>query len=253
MQVKGQHDTTTDVRLTYQQMWSKIRGMGTRKVKPEIYVAVVMDKSGSMLTAQDKTISGYNEYLLGLRADKKAKYWVTLTQFDTEVVVSYANMPLKGVKNLTRKGYEPSGMTALHDAIVRTINTVKTEAGDRNVLVLILTDGQENSSKEHTVQHVNTLVTKWQKKGWTFVFLGANMDSWAVGRAMGIAPANRQNYAVGKTDEVYAALAVNTGHFASNRASVGMNVAFTSESFFNPQEDLTRCQTKSKPTTSKTG
>ncbi len=140
----------------------------------------VLDKSGSMGVVCDSTISGFNEYVQTLKNDKKSKYNFTLTLFDTEVSNKYLNKPLKDVKKLTKKTYEPSGMTALYDAACMTIEKARKKFNkkDKNIVV-VMTDGEENSSKEYTQKDFKKLVKTVEKdKNWTFVYLGANQDAW---------------------------------------------------------------------------
>lgn len=147
----------------------------------------VLDKSGSMEIVQDSTVSGFNEYIQTLKNDKKSEYNLTLTLFDTEIVTKHVNKPLKEVKKLTKKTYIPDGMTALYDAVCMTIEKARKKIDKKNKnLVVIMTDGEENSSKEYTQENFKKLVKKVEKdKNWTFVYLGANQDAWANAQKFG--------------------------------------------------------------------
>jgi uncharacterized protein YegL len=154
--------------------------------KPTTQVAIVMDKSSSMGTIRGSTISGFNEYIDTLK--QKGEYCeVTLTYFDTETEQAFVKIPIKKVKNLTEDSYIPSGMTALYDGVGETIDALdKKVKGNTPVLVVIITDGGENSSKEYTQRQVAAMIKKQEKKGWTFVFIGANQDSWATAQSFGL-------------------------------------------------------------------
>src|ERR1035438_2534496 len=87
-------------------------------------VNVVLDRSGSMSCGRAGTISGYNEYINGLRADKDTEYFVSLVQFDSpsgsdspELTIKYTDKPLVDVPLLTEADYMPRGMTPLYDAV----------------------------------------------------------------------------------------------------------------------------------------
>lgn len=156
-------------------------------------VHFILDKSGSMTSVREATISGFNEYIQTLRKDTKSKYNLTLTVFDTEVTALEVNTPLSKVKELTSENYIPSGMTALYDAACSTIQKVKKSTAKN--LVVIMTDGEENSSKEYTQKELGKIIKDLEaKKNWTFVFLGANQDSWNVAQKFGMKQGNVANY-----------------------------------------------------------
>jgi hypothetical protein len=163
----------------------------------KVLVNVILDRSGSMHSSKQATISGYNEYIQGLRADKDTEYSVSLTQFDApmthpELTVLYLDRALADVPELTGADYEPRGNTPLYDAIGEGIRRV--DAKDRAIITLIITDGQENSSMEFTKDSVKALIKSKEDEGWTFAFLGADIDSYAVGGAIGMAAGNTANY-----------------------------------------------------------
>lgn len=163
--------------------------------KDEKCVALVVDKSGSMEAVRQQVISGTNEYLQMLRGEKKVS--LSLTFFDTEVKSPYVNVAVDKVPDLSVESYRPSGMTALYDAIGQTV--AKTEASltgkKPKVLVVIQTDGEENSSKEYTREKIRDLIAAKEKEGnWTFVFLGADQDAWLAAAPLGISQSNSLSY-----------------------------------------------------------
>lgn len=153
----------------------------------ELQVSFILDETGSMEICRDTAISSFNEYLSDLKK-KEEKIKFTLTKFNsekTEIVCSAVDV--KHVAPLTKKTYEPNHWTPLYDAIGRTINSLD---GKDKALVVILTDGLENASKEYTQKMITDLIEKKQAKGWTFIYLGANQDAWAVGMSMGVPRGN---------------------------------------------------------------
>lgn len=168
------------------------------KVGAEVLVNVILDRSGSMQVRRDPTISGYNEYIKGLRGDADTKYNVSLTQFDLTgaspaLTVSYLDKPLADVPDLDHATYEPRGNTPLYDAIGETIRRVT--ANGRAVITVIITDGEENASTEFDKDKIKALIAEKEKEGWTFVFLGCDIDAYAAGGAMGIAVGATAGYA----------------------------------------------------------
>jgi uncharacterized protein YegL len=159
-------------------------------------IGVILDKSGSMESVKADTIGGYNRFLTEQKALPTASETnLVLTLFDTSVVTS-AVRPLAEVPELNAESYKPDGFTALLDAVHRTVRQLEENVGyyDR-VLVLILTDGEENSSKEVTRAAVKALVEEKQATGkWTFVYMGANVDAFAEAGKIGVPVGNAMAY-----------------------------------------------------------
>ena len=199
------------------------------KVKTnQVLVTVVLDRSGSMSSNRDGTISGYNEYIQGLRLDGDSDYFVTLIQFDApmaipELTVNYQDCALADVPELTPEHYVPRGNTPLYDAIGECIR--RTDPKGRAAMVLVITDGEENASSEFTRESVKTLLKEKESEGWTFAFLGADIDSYAVGGSVGVSPSNTANYVKGNEEALFSNLAKSTIQRAAGARSVGPNAA----------------------------
>ena len=172
----------------------------------------ILDRSGSMDNCLDDTIGGFNAFV---REQVPIGGTLTLVLFDHEYTPVYKLKPIQDVEPLTRETFKPRGSTALLDAIGRTIK----ENWSRNQpTVVILTDGQENSSHEYTKAHIKDLVEERQAKGWTFVYLGANQDAFAEAGGLGISPSCTVNYDVRRTPEAFQALSAAMSSQASNDA-----------------------------------
>lgn len=162
-------------------------------------IAVLLDRSGSMQSIKSDTEGGFAAYMDQQREVPK-RIEVTLAQFDTEYELVYANKPLGDVPKLN---LQPRGMTALYDATGRLITDIGAELAERpeherpgTVIVVVLTDGHENSSKEWSHAAVKALITQQQDTyKWNFLFLGANMDAVAIGTEMGFSPKQSITYA----------------------------------------------------------
>ncbi len=161
-------------------------------------IIVITDRSGSMAKIAPEVIGGYNSFI-----DEQRKVpgeaRVTYTQFDNLYEVVYAGMPLANVPRLNDATFVPRGMTALLDAIGRTLieqeRRIAEEAWADLVVVCILTDGLENASQEFDAERVRALTARAETAGWKFVYLGANQNSFSVARHLGIRQGVVQDYA----------------------------------------------------------
>lgn len=191
-----------------------------------IHVSFVLDETGSMESYKSATISGFNEYVDGLR-DKDALF--TLVTFNSmETKRRYEGVPIKEVKVLTGETYNPNAMTPLYDAIIAAIGA--TEDGD-SVLFIIMTDGLENASKEATRDDVFRAIEEKKKTGWSFVFLGADQDAWAVSSSIGVSAGNTVSYASAKTGETFIALCAATSCHVHRGAPSATSDFFTNPDF----------------------
>ncbi|MGA2302261.1 MAG: vWA domain-containing protein [Candidatus Sulfotelmatobacter sp.] len=186
--------------------------------KQRVLVNVILDKSGSMCAKVQDVIGGFNLYLDELAKEPAVDYGFSLTLFDTVVQMKYTAAPLAKVAKLDDATYRPSGNTALYDAVGNTVQTVSTCGFDK-VITVIMTDGEENSSREWTMQAVRELIRSKEAAGnWTFVFLGANLDAFAQGARLGVPMANSVRYDPANYRGVYEALAQNTNAFSAGAA-----------------------------------
>lgn len=154
------------------------------------HVLVITDKSGSMYGLASDVRGGFNSYINELRADKNGDYSVTVTLFDTECESLCINVPLSKVPAFTEDNYHPGGMTALLDAVGETIQRFENNADvckhDR-VLVVVQTDGRENSSREWSKDKIKKLIKDREAtEQWTFIYLGAGAEAWNQGGQYGM-------------------------------------------------------------------
>lgn len=211
-------------------------------------VNFILDKSGSMETVRESTISGFNEYLNTLKKDGNT-YNFSLTLFDTTIERPYINESIKGIKDLNATSYRPAGSTALYDAVCSTINKVEqTVKKDQKVLTVIMTDGEENSSKEYTQEQLKKKIVALEKAGnWTFVFLGANQDAWANAQKMGMQQMNTATFVASDIG-----IARSMSMLASNTAFLASSGSSSTNTFFSTtdQTDLSGAGASSHTITS---
>ena len=165
-------------------------------------IVFILDRSGSMQTLTDDTIGGFNSFIEKQKKEPGDAILTTVL-FDDQYEVLHDGVNLKDVKPLTREDYYARGMTAMMDAIGRTINTVdariqKTPEQYRpgKVIFVITTDGYENASMEFNRARIKEMIQRQTAKyDWQFLFLGANMDAVSEAGTFGVCAAQSVTYA----------------------------------------------------------
>jgi hypothetical protein len=202
------------------------------------YIAVVLDRSGSMQRVKHATISGFNEFLQKQKAiDGECQ--LRLAQFDDDYEVLY-DKPVQHAEELSDHTYQPRNMTALLDAMGKTI----TELGNKlkalpeserpaKVLVATITDGLENASREYTRDKVFDMVKKQKEQfSWDFIFIGANQDAIATAATLNIDQGKALTYNASNFRSVLANSVVGYANSLRSSGVTGQSVntvAFTDE------------------------
>lgn len=161
---------------------------------------LIVDRSGSMSSIKSDMEGGLN----ALIADQLALpglLTVDLFTFDTEVKHECS---LTDPKDLQIK-IEPRGGTALYDAIGigvtefgRSLAVMPEHARPETVQVIVVTDGEENSSVEYKASAIKKLVLSQKEEyKWDFVFLGANQDAVLNGVDLGFDAGSALTFAPG--------------------------------------------------------
>jgi len=189
-------------------------------------IAVLLDETGSMESCRDAAIEGFNAWLTeqkrtpGTAGAPPTPTTLTLVKFSDRPDLPMCRLvcedaPLDDVRPLNRETYTPEGGTPLLDAVGRTIMWMdRLQPKPARVLVVILTDGEENASREFKPAQIQDLIRAHEATGcWTFAYLGANQDAWAVGEALGIAPGNRASFKVGETHQAFQRVSKATKRF----------------------------------------
>jgi uncharacterized protein YegL len=162
--------------------------------KKRVIAAIVLDASGSMDRVKSATISGVNEWIEDQRRSTETLMDAVLVQFNSQVRSNLAIVPVASLPLLSPITYAPQGNTALLDAVGTAIRQLDSYDADA-YLVYIVTDGEENASREFTQAQIRTMVTEREARGtWSFVFLGANIDAWLSASALGMQRGNVAQY-----------------------------------------------------------
>lgn len=165
----------------------------TRSKTKTIHMGLLLDESGSMAGNQKAVIDGTNEFVGSLQGEKNSeKTKVTISTFDNSAGQEMVRVirdaePLDDIELLDSEDYQPRGGTPLYDAIGKTIAAMEAGMHTRDrAMVVIFTDGYENASVEFDQPAIKALVERKEAEGWTFIFLGANIDARRVGATMGM-------------------------------------------------------------------
>ena len=172
---------------------------GLKQAKVESYVAMIVDRSGSMDTMGNEVMNGFNKFLeeQTIRGDTCI---ATVTRFDDQVDIMHHAVPIHAIPKANAKTFKPRGSTALLDAIGQTIQEMEQKMKDmsekpKKIMVMILTDGCENASKLFTHKSIMDSIKRLEATGnWQFVYVAANQDAIKVGNSYGVQTQNCLSY-----------------------------------------------------------
>jgi hypothetical protein len=195
-------------------------------------IAVILDRSGSMETCKESTVAGFNEFIR-MQRELPGEAMIKLVQFDDRYETVF-DMNLKMSPDLTQNTFVPRGSTALLDAQGRTIVELGRELAalpeperPSKVIVVTLTDGMENASKQFSLERIGEMIREQRDKySWDFVFLGANQDAIATAAAMSIPLPSAMSYSTSKAG--IAATMAAVSHYVG-AARGGKTAAFSAE------------------------
>lgn len=202
------------------------------------HISVVLDRSGSMASIRTDTIGGLYTFI---EEQKKVDGNATLSlvQFDDVVDDVFIFNDINDIDINKDYNFIPRGMTALYDAIGRSIvktgeelSKMSEDERPSKVIFVIITDGAENSSREYSHGDINKMIKHQSDTySWEFVFLGANIDAVSTGTSLGIKGGNTITYAA-NTNGVTAAYGSVSANLSAFRTSSGI----TQASFFSQSD-----------------
>lgn len=186
-------------------------------MKVTVHNLMILDESGSMQSIYAAALGGANETIQTIRSAQAAHpeqdHRFTFVTFNTagghfgspaSIKTVFDDVPIGEVRDLTDGDYHPNACTPLYDAMGHAIGKLDRKAKDGDcVLVTVITDGLENASREFSGAMVKEMVARLRKKGWTFVYIGANQDAVEVARNLSIR--NSLNFMADEagTDEMF--------------------------------------------------
>ena len=162
------------------------------------HICMILDRTGSMESIKQDTIGGFNSYIAAQKSLPTPATF-TLVQFDSqdpfEVIQKFTDIQI--VPDLTGQTYMPRASTPLYDAVGRGINDLKASLGTlpealrpKKIVMVIVTDGQENASREFTGAQVRKMIAEAKEAGWQFVFLSADESAISDSSSLNIDASN---------------------------------------------------------------
>jgi len=214
-------------------------------VPKETYYLLIVDASSSMNHLKNSTISGVNEQIDSIKQLEKEfpdqKYNMSFIHFNSAVTIEYTDRQSDSLEYITEKNYNCSGMTALLDAIgvgVKNLNDKigeKIASGEASAVVVIITDGEENSSREFNGTKIKSMIEELQATNrWTFTFVGANIDSISTASRYGIDNKNVMQFSgnINSNSRVYSAMSKSL----KSRAKLMDDGVYQSDTFLSDED-----------------
>jgi uncharacterized protein YegL len=171
-------------------------------MKTHTDITIILDCSGSMDLIKSSTIEGFNTFLRAHQAES-TNVKISLVKFNHEYTLAFEEKKIKKKYFLNEANFMPRGTTALLDAIGRTIKSVdariEKHAINPGVIIAIITDGYENSSRFYTTNEIKKSIKKRsEQNNWNFMYLGANQDAIFEGNRLGITADLSYNFKASK-------------------------------------------------------
>jgi uncharacterized protein YegL len=201
-------------------------------MKNKTDITIILDRSGSMESVKSDTIGGFNSFL-SEQQKVEGEASLSLVQFDDQYEVVYLDKDINSAEKLTQETFQPRGMTALYDAVGRTINSVGQRLSELNeserpdkIVFVILTDGEENSSVEFSAPKVGEMIKHQREKySWEFIFIGANQDAVLSAKAIGISANAALTYAANAegTQQAFGSVAQNVARYRQSNVAAALH------------------------------
>lgn len=197
-------------------------------METKVFNLIILDESGSMSCIKRQALNGLNETLQTIRKAQE-KYpeqeqLISIVPFESfNIRLLRDKVSIKDVEDLKENEYNPGGSTPLFDAIGFGISSIRKEVTeDDSVLVTIITDGEENSSREYSGKAIAALIDELKHKGWLFTYIGANQDAVKVAMSMNISNALNFQQDEEGTAEMFRRERKSRERFFSKSALFGM-------------------------------
>jgi hypothetical protein len=153
--------------------------------KHQVHNLIILDESGSMNSIKKTILNGFNELINSVKSIEKEfpeqEHYISIISFNSknENNVIHFTSPVSKIETIDDKNYNPESSTPLFDAMGFSILKLKNFLSDKNnysVLVTILTDGEENASKEYSLTSIKRIIEELKSENWTFTYIGSDHD-----------------------------------------------------------------------------
>jgi hypothetical protein len=207
------------------------------------YYQFILDASGSMSNCRHETLQNLNLHLKTIQNLQiefpEQIFKVSLTLFNTRLSQKWQYKSPLDVSPLPLDDYNTEGSTALLDAIGTQIHEIQHKFGDQmesdeaTVVMVILTDGEENSSRFYDFPFISKTIKRLEKTGkWTFTFLGTDIDAFHVGEMLSIKRENTMQFDKREMGRTFNHLNNSLKNYSYNKQMGQLN-----DDFLNPTEE----------------
>ena len=203
-----------------------------QKLYPNLLnIRIVLDRSGSMKGSEKVTIDALNTYLSDIKKTG-VKGLITLNTFDSISIDTPINeVHIDDLQGFSLNLLEPRGSTPLFDAIgyaifsLQNIN-IDSRSDDKKVLVIV-TDGRENSSREYNYANISEMIKEKEDSGWLIIYLGADHDVFRQARSLNFSQERIMKYSKKDSVDTFKAVSRTTKDFS--RGTGNKSISFTED------------------------
>jgi hypothetical protein len=186
-------------------------------------IEFLLDETGSMGSCKNETVAGFNDFLAE-QQNQAGACLLSLTKFDTNgQKTPYVDTDVNMVPSMQPDWFLPGGGTNLRDTIGSRMSALKARLAGwtvkPNVLFVVMTDGDDNASREFNEPAIKNAIQHYMDDSWTFVYLGADQDALRIAYRLGFPEGNVKSFASAKMRETMQTLATATTAYRSTRAS----------------------------------
>jgi len=194
-------------------------------------IEFLLDETGSMQSCKRPTVAGFNDFLTEQQA-QTGSCLLSLTKFDTNgLKTPYTDIDVHMVPGMIEDWFIPGGSTNLRDTIGKRLASIKqrleTWTVKPNVLFVVMTDGDDNASREFSESVIKAALKSYMQEGWTFVYLGADQNALEVANRLGFPEGNIKSFASSEMRETMQGLARATTAYRAARTATKAAAADT--------------------------
>ena len=194
---------------------------------PGVHSYILLDRTGSMSNIWDEALGSVNAYAKSVGEKEKdeedIETVVNLAVFDSQHGLEF-DVLRRGIQaqawtDVSNDEARPRGMTPLFDAIGRLVSMAESDGPEKAVLV-IMTDGIENASREITAAGAKAALDRARARGWEIVFLGAEFANFTDAHRVGVGSERTMGFRRGRSRDVMCVLAKKSRLYATRQEEV---------------------------------